>query len=70
MLIIKDERLETEVRRVLEALASDQYVLKCSFGGSGPHLMYRICDGARIYISDDAIEFMLAEELIERTSEQ
>jgi hypothetical protein len=70
MLMIENERLETEVRRVLEALASDQYVMKCSFGGSGPYLMYRICDGARIDISDEVIEFMLAEELIECTWEQ
>jgi hypothetical protein len=64
MLITNDDRLNAEVKLVFKALASGQYLLRGNSDGSEPDL-YRLCDGMCIGISDDVMQYLIAEGLIQ-----
>jgi hypothetical protein len=66
MLITNDDRLNAEVKLVFKALASGQYLLRGNSDGSEPDL-YRVCDGMCIGISDDVMQYLIAEGLIQFT---
>jgi hypothetical protein len=57
------ERLNAEVKLVFEAFASGEYVLRGNSDG-GESYLYRVCDGMCIGISDDVMQYLIAEELI------
>lgn len=58
------ERVDAaELRRVVQAIASGQYVLKAGSDGSEPFLC-RIGDGSRVEVPDDVMEYMISEGLI------
>jgi hypothetical protein len=57
------QRFIAEVKWVLEELASGRYELRGYPDGSEPDL-YRLCDGMCIGISDDVMQYMIAEGLI------
>jgi hypothetical protein len=66
MLITNDDRLNAEVKLVFKALASGQYLLRGNSDGSEPDL-YRVCDGMCIGTSDDVMQYLIAEGLIQFT---